>query len=201
MIPLTQQDLLSHAEYETQRAAFRQYVIALKKRRRISVGDLITLVFENRETVLFQIQEMIRTERIFDSDNIQEEIDVYNSLLPDRDELSATLFIEITDSDRIQELLNSFQEIDRPGTVAIQIGDQSIGADFEAGHSKEDKISAVHFVRFRMTRGVQQLLGNLAIPARLIVSHPYYHAVVDVPKSLREEWVKDLECSRGSREN
>ena len=82
MMALTQQDLLSHAEYEKNRANYRQRIIALKKRRRIAVGELVTLIFENRETVLFQIQEMIRTERIFDSDKIQDEIDVYNALLP-----------------------------------------------------------------------------------------------------------------------
>jgi len=195
MMALTQQDILSHAEYEKDRAAYRQRIIALKKRRRIALGDLITLVFENRETVLFQIQEMIRTERIFDSDKIQEEIEVYNSLLPDTNELSATLFIEITDSERIQELLDSFQELDRPGTVAIQIGEESIEADFEAGHSKEDKISAVHFVRFKTTESFRQQLGNADIPGHLTVSHPHYQARVEVPAIMRQEWLKDLEYS------
>ncbi|MDX1410979.1 MAG: DUF3501 family protein [Nitrospirales bacterium] len=192
MMALTQQDLLSHAEYEKARASYRQRIIALKKRRRIALGDLITLIFENRETVLFQIQEMIRTERISDSDKIQEEIDVYNSLLPNTNELSATLFIEITDSERIQELLDSFQELDRPGTVAIQMGDETIKAEFEAGHSKEDKISAVHFIRFKTTKVFRQQLENSGIPCHFVVSHPHYQARVDVPGTLREEWLQDL---------
>jgi hypothetical protein len=193
MIALTQQDLLSHAEYEKDRASYRQRIIALKKRRRIALGDLITLIFENRETVLFQIQEMIRIERIFDSDKIQEEIEMYNSFLPDTNELSATLFIEITDSERIQELLDSFQELDRPGTVAIHVGDEIIEADFEAGHSKEDKISAVHFVRFKTTEAFRQQLGNPDIPCHLVISHPHYQAHVEAPATMREEWLKDLE--------
>ena len=193
MMALTQQDLLSHAEYEKDRASFRQRIIALKKRRRIAVGELVTLIFENRETVRFQIQEMIRTERIFDSDKIQEEIDVYNSLLPATDELSATLFIEITDSERIQELLDSFQELDRPGTVTIQMKGEIIEANFEAGHSKEDKISAVHFVRFKTTEPFRQQLGNSDIPCHLMISHPHYQAKVEVPHLLRQEWRKDLE--------
>ena len=193
MMALTQQDLLSHAEYEKNRASFRQHIIALKKRRRIAVGELVTLIFENRETVLFQIQEMIRTERIFDSDKIQEEIDVYNSLLPDTNELSATLFIEITDSERIQDLLDSFQELDRPGTVTIQTTDQHIEANFEAGHSKEDKISAVHFVRFKTTEPFRQQLRQSDIPCHLVISHPHYQAKVEVPHTLRHEWWKDLE--------
>lgn len=192
MMTLTQQDLLSHAEYEKERAAYRQRIISLKKRRRIALGDLITLVFENRETVLFQIQEMIRTERIFDSDKIQEEIDVYNALLPNTNELSATLFIEITDSERIQELLDSFQELDRPGTIAIQMGDDSIEADFETGHSKEDKISAVHFVRFKTTEAFRRQLGNTKIPCYLVSSHPYYQAKVEISRTMRQEWLNDL---------
>ena len=86
MNKVTQQDLLSHADYEAQRPSIRQQIIALKKRRRVGIGELVTLIFENRETIIFQIQEMVRTERIFDETKIQEEIDVYNALLPDAEE-------------------------------------------------------------------------------------------------------------------
>ena len=192
MKPLTPQDLLSAAEYEQDRPIIRQRIIALKKRRRLSVGPLVTLVFENRETLLFQIQEMIRAERIFDPAKIQEECDVYNALLPDRDELSATLFIEITDSGKIQELLDSLRNIDQPDTVAIKVGDTSIFANFEAGHSKEDKISAVHFVRFSTTQAFRDLLAQPEIPAFLTITHPHYRAEVPVPNEMREEWLRDL---------
>ena len=89
MTPLTQTDLLSHADYETQRPAFQREVIGLKKRRRIEVGPLVTLIFENRETLRFQIQEMIRAERIFEPAKIQEELyfvslNLTNPLRPDR---------------------------------------------------------------------------------------------------------------------
>ncbi|MCA9473773.1 MAG: DUF3501 family protein [Nitrospirales bacterium] len=192
MNKITQHDLLSHADYEARRTAIRRDIIDLKKRRRVSVGDLVTLIFENRETLLFQIQEMIRTERIFDEAKIQEEIDVYNVLLPESGELSATLFIEITDSERIQELLDSFQEIDRSDTLAIRVGDQRIYAEFEAGHSKEDKISAVHFVRFKTNPAFRQSLGNFDLPASLCLTHPHHQAEVAVSKEMREEWLKDL---------
>ncbi len=192
MNKVTRQDLLSHAEYEAQRSTIRQHIIALKKRRRVAIGDLVTVIFENRETIIYQIQEMIRTERIFDDSKVQEEIDVYNALLPDAEELSATLFIEITDSERIEELLDSFQEIDRPDTLSIKIGDQAIFAEFEEGHSKEDKISAVHFVRFKTNAPFRQLLGDINIPASLSIVHPHYQAEVPATREMRQEWLKDL---------
>jgi len=192
MNKVTPQDLLSHADYEEQRPSTRQQIIALKKRRRVSIGDLVTVIFENRDTIISQIQEMLRTERIFDDVKIQDEIDVYNALLPETEELSATLFIEITDSERIQELLDSLQGIDRSDTLAIRVGDQATYAEFEAGHSKEDKISAVHFIRFKTHPTFRQLLGNFDIPASLNITHPHYQAEALVSKELREEWLKDL---------
>ena len=125
MNPLTPSDLLSHADYEAQRATFRQEIIALKKRRRIEVGPLVTLIFENRRTLLFQVQEMIRAERIFEPSKIQDELDVYNTLLPGPGELSATVMIEITTQERIKDILDSFQQFDRPDTLALTVGGSS----------------------------------------------------------------------------
>ena len=190
---VTPQELLSAADYEEQRTEIRQGIIALKKRRRITVGDYITLVFENRETVLFQIQEMLRTERIFAPEKIQEECDVYNALLPGTDELSATLFIEITDPDKIQELLDSFQSIDESNTVGIVVGEHQIFANFEAGHSKEDKISAVHFVRFLTTPAFRDHLAQPEKPAFLTITHPHYQAKALISPEMREEWLQDLQ--------
>ena len=190
---VTPQELLSAADYEEQRIEIRRRIIALKKRRRITVGDYITLVFENRETVLFQIQEMLRTERIFAPEKIQEECDVYNALLPGTDELSATLFIEITDSNKIQELLDSFQAIDESNTVGILVGEQQIFANFEAGHSKEDKISAVHFVRFLTTPAFLDHLAQPETAAFLTITHPHYQAKAPISSEMREEWLQDLQ--------
>lgn len=193
MIPLTPQDLIPYAEYELGRQAFRQRIIALKKRRRVALGEFITLVFENRETILFQIQEMIRTERIFDPQKVQEELDVYNALLPGPHELSATLFIEITDNDRMIELLNSFQHIDAPETLSLHIGPHITYGEFEGGHSKEDKISAVHFVRFPMPPELITLLADKREPASLHIRHPRHQAETPVSDTLRNEWLTDLQ--------
>lgn len=192
MKQLVQADLLPAAEYERQREQFRSQIIALKQRRRISVGPLISLVFENRETLRFQTQEMIRVEQILDPSKIQDELDVYNSLMPGSGEVSATLLIEITEQERMKEWLDVFMGLDHGETVAIRAGTEQVFGEFEGGHSHETKISAVHFVRFRPTTSMIAAFADLHVPITLTVHHHAYHAEVTVPGSMREEWLKDL---------
>ena len=192
MNPLSPQDLLPAPEYEQQREQFRSQIIALKQRRRISVGPLITLVFENRETLRFQTQEMIRVERIFDPHKVQEELDVYNVLMPGSGELSATLLIEITEQDRMKEWLDVFMGLDHGDTVAIRAETEQAFGLFEGGHSHETKISAVHFVRFRPSASMTAAFADLHVPVTLAVHHHEYYAEAPVPGSMREEWLKDL---------
>src|SRR4029078_4933735 len=135
-------------EYEIARPDFRRRVIASKSRRRVAVGPLVTLVFENRDTALFQIQEMLRAERIVDPARVQDEIDGYNTLLPDPGEVAATLFIEVTDPASVKPVLDSFIGLDEGRSLRLRIGEDDFFAVFEAGHGREDKISAVHYVRF-----------------------------------------------------
>ena len=189
---LTPQDLLPAGAYELQRAEFRSQIIAIKQRRRISIGPLITLVFENRETLRFQTQEMIRVEQILDSHKVQEELDVYNALMPGSGELSATLLIELTEQDRMKEWLDVLMGLDHGETVAIRAGTEQAFGLFEGGHSHETKISAVHFVRFRPTASMIASFADLHVPVALTVHHHVYHAEAPVPGSMREEWLKDL---------
>ena len=189
---LTPQDLLPVAAYEQQREPFRSQIIALKQRRRISVGPLITLVFENRETLRFQTQEMIRVEQILDPHKVQEELDVYNALMPGAGELSATLMIEITEQDRMKEWLDMFMGLDHGEKIAICARTEQVFGEFEGGHSHETKISAVHFVRFRPTASMTASFADLHVPVTLTVHHHEYHADTPVPGSMREEWLKDL---------
>ena len=189
---LTSQDLLPAAAYEQQREPFRSQIIALKQRRRISVGPLITLVFENRETLRFQTQEMIRVEQILAPHKVQEELDVYNALMPGSGELSATLMIEITEQDRMKEWLDVFMGLDHGEKIAIRAGTEQVFGLFEGGHSHETKISAVHFVRFRPTASMTAAFADLRQSVMLTVHHHTYHAEVPVPGSMREEWLKDL---------
>lgn len=192
MNQLTQQDLLSHADYERERDSFRQRIIALKRRRRIEVGGRISLVFENRDTLRFQVQEMIRAERIFDPARIQDELDVYNALLPEAGELSATLFIEITEQDRIKPYLDALQGIDRGETVALVAGSQTVWGVFEGGHSNEEKLSAVHFVRFQPSKTWIEALAAKGAQATVAIRHPACQASAPVPEALRQEWLADL---------
>ncbi|MEW6248061.1 MAG: DUF3501 family protein [Nitrospirota bacterium] len=198
---LTLDDVISYAEYERQRDEFRARIIALKRRRRIPVGDLVTLVFENRDTIQFQIQEMIRVEHIFDPRKIQAELDVYNALLPAGGQLSATLFIEVTEQEQIQPILDLFQGIDRGEKVAIAAGPHVVYGEFEGGRSKEEKISAVHFVRFRTTAEFVKALADERSPVTLTVHHGRYRAQAVVPPEMRQEWLEDLglkaEATRG----
>jgi hypothetical protein len=192
MKPLAKADLLSYEAYERSRDSFRQRIIELKQRRRLSIGDKVTLVFENRDTIQFQVQEMIRAERIVDPDKVQRELDVYNALLPGDGELSATLFIEITDSDQIERELGAFQGIDRGQIVAIRAGPSAVYGQFEAGHSKEDKMSAVHFVKFSPSpewiRDVAQEGATVAIR----IDHSAYRREAKVSDEMRQEWLEDL---------
>ena len=192
---LTRDDVLSIDEYERQRESFRSRIIALKQRRRISIGPLITMVFENRDTLRFQIQEMIRVERILDPEKVQDELDVYNALLPGENELSATLLIEITEEAKMKEWLDRFMGLDHGPKLSIKAGAETVYGAFESGHSHETKISAVHFVRFRPSGKMKSAFADLREPVSLTVDHNGYREAVPVPGTMREEWLSDLNSS------
>jgi hypothetical protein len=161
------------------------------------VGDRITLVFENRETVLFQIQEMVRAERIVEDRKIQDEIDAYEPLLPGNGELSATLFIEIPElvhmsPDAVRKAVNRFRGLDRDGGVSLRVGGVVLAARFEDGHSKEEKMAAVHYLRFPVPAAAREALHDPAARVRLVIDHPDYEAEADVPPGMRAELLRDL---------
>jgi hypothetical protein len=178
-------------EYEKVREAFRREIIALKQRRRVAVGDRLSFLFENRQTVLFQIQEMVRAERIVVDARVQDEIDVYNELIPAPGELSATMMIEIEDKAEIQPVLDGLMGIDSGEHVWLQIGRElAIAGQFEAGHSKEDKIAAVHFVRFPLPPAARHAFARE--PVTLVVAHPGYRARTELSAETRAALLADL---------
>jgi Protein of unknown function (DUF3501) len=183
------EDIMGLSAYEKVRDRFRQRVIELKKKRRVAVGDRVSLVFENRDTVIFQIQEMLRAEKITDLDKIRDEIETYNALLPEPGELSATLFLEIEDQVRLREELLKFLGIDE--AVFLRVGNHSIHARFEEGHSKEDKISAVQYVRFPFSdEGLQAFVRGEK--TELMIDHPNYRMSVSLAPETRQSLIEDL---------
>jgi hypothetical protein len=182
-------DILGFSAYEKVRQQFREEIIEKKKKRRISVGEKVSIVFENRDTVIFQIQEMLRAEKITDLDKIREEIAVYNELIPNPGELSATLFLEIEDQANLREDLLKFLGIDE--AVSLKVGGHVVPGRFEEGRSKEDKISAVQYVRFPLSPQARQaLLGGEA--AELVIDHPNYKARAALAADARQSLAQDL---------
>ena len=196
MNPITIQDIQNLHDYEIARSDTRRRVIDLKKRRRVALGPLMTLVFENRDTVRFQIQEMLRAERIVRPEKVQEEIDVYNELLPEPGQIAATLFIEVTDPAAVQSTLDGFVGLDEPGRLVLALGGRTFPAVFAAGQSRDDRISAVHYVRFPVDGEGARLMTE-GVPAVLIVDHGGYRAEAVLPKETIEELRGDLEPDRG----
>ncbi len=187
MRKLTVSDVLPRAEYEKVRPEFRRRVIEVKKRRRVALGEFLSVVFENRDTVLFQIQEMIRTERIDDPAEILQEVEVYNDLIPGDGELRATLFIEIPDPDRLQRMLPRLVGVE--GALSLCIGDKEVVPGLpDPGRSKEDKTSTVHYLTFRLSPAAQEALRRGEDPVFLVVDHPEIRARAE----LRPETVAAL---------
>lgn len=189
MKKVTLEDIMGLGAYEKVREEFRRRIIELKQKRRVAIGDKVSVVFENRDTVIFQVQEMLRAEKITDLDKIRDEIEVYNSLIPESGELSATLFLEIEDQSRIREELLKFLGIDE--AVFLKFAGYSIHARFEEGHSKEDKISAVQYIRFRF--GQEQIKAFAsAAEAELAIDHPNYKASAVLGPQTRRSLIEDI---------
>lgn len=186
-------DVLNFFEYEKVRAAMRARIIELKRVRRVTVGKHLSFVFENRDTVLFQIQEMCRVERITEDAKVQDEIDVYSALLPTPNELSASLFIEITDKEEIQPVLDRFMGIDVGPTVWMQVGKEfAVPGQFEPGRSDEEKgkLSAVHFVRFAFSPEAARAFATS--PVSLVVDHPAERDRVELSAETKTQLLLDL---------
>jgi PAS domain S-box-containing protein len=188
------EEIVGRDRYEALRQDYRARVIALKRDRRVSVGDRVTLLFENRETLRFQVQEMLRVERIDSPQAVQAELDVYNELIPSAGELSATLFIEITESARIKAELDRLLGIDRHVAFVLgeDPGETRVRAQFDARQMETDRVSAVQYLRFRFDPMAAARLRDRAVRARLRIDHPRYKAEAEVSEPLRAQLVADL---------
>ena len=194
MDKLTRVDLLSLEQYAEQREQFRKDVMQHKRNRRLELGTNATLYFEDRLTMQYQVQEMLRIERIFEAEGIEEELGAYNPLIPDGSNWKATFMIEFTDADERQAMLKQLVGIENH--VWMQVGDldriRPI-ADEDLERSDEDKTSAVHFLRFELSAEQVAALQDGAELAAGLDHENYRVDVRPVAENVRESLVADLD--------
>jgi hypothetical protein len=192
---LTVDDIVDHRAYERERDEFRAAIIAMKKRRRIALGDHLTILFENTDTMRWQVQEMARAERMLTDDAIAGEVATYNELIPDPGELSATLFLELTSDELLREWLPKLRGIEF--AVRFDLGPRDAKASRVAAVprdeerlTRDDVTTTVHYLRFPFDAEQRELLATG--PARLVVDHPEYKVWVELTDAQRAELAGDF---------
>ncbi len=192
---LTLADISDLRAYERQRDAFRREVIALKKIRRVQLGPIVTVVFESRVTVRFQVQEMARAERMATDAEVQAELDVYNSLVPAPGELSMTVFVELVSEAELREWLPKLVGIEKSLALRLGAGAQArrVGAVVEPSHAsqltREEVTASVHYVRIALDPAAAGCFG--AGPAWLVSDHPHYRHEAELSPATRASIVAD----------
>jgi hypothetical protein len=191
---LTLDEVVGLEAYAALRPAYRDAIIAYKRERRLPIGENVTLLFEDRETLRFQVQEMLWVERIAESDKIQNELDVYNELMPGEGELSATLFIEITQAEQIRPELDRLIGIDEH--VSLELGPEGncecIRAQFDPKQLEEDRISAVQYIRFALDPAQARRFCTPDVPARVRIDHSSYPRSAALPEITRANLIRSL---------
>ncbi|HHJ13027.1 MAG TPA: DUF3501 family protein [Gammaproteobacteria bacterium] len=190
---LNPEDLYSLEEYARIRDDFRRKVMAHKRNRRVPLGDIAALYFEDRLTMQYQIQEMLRIERIFEPEGIREELDTYNPLIPDGSNLKATFMIEVPDVAERQRRLVELKGIEDMVWLRVEGFDPVFAiADEDLERENEEKTSSVHFLRFELTpEMVSAMKAGAALGAG--VTHPSCtHQLEPLPEAVRASLVADL---------
>jgi hypothetical protein len=189
---LTRDDLYSLEKYASIRPDFRASIMEHKEGRRLAIGPHATLYFEDRLTMQYQVQEMLRLERIFEADAIQEELDVYNALIPDGHNWKATFMIEYADANERRAALARLIGIEKAVWMQVQGSERVYPiANEDMDRETAHKTAAVHFLRFELTRGMISAIKN---GASLFagVSHPNYNQEVVAPQRVRDALAADL---------
>lgn len=193
MPPITRDSLMSLEQYARERKAFRARVLAHKKDRTLPLGDHLTLIFEDELTIRYQIQEMLRIEKIFEEDGINGELEAYNPLVPDGSNFKATLLIEYPDVEERRQRLARLKGIEDAVWVRVEGCDRVPAiADEDLVRENEEKTSAVHFLRFELTPAMKDRLKQ-GVALAVGVDHPEYTAAVAaVGENLRRSLLADL---------
>jgi len=189
---LKREDLFSLEEYAEQRSNIRKNVMNVKKLREVNLGEHIRLLFENHQTVQYQIQEMLRIEKIFEAEGIQDELDVYGPLIPDGSNLKATMMIEYTDVVERTKALSNLIGIEK--SIYFQVGNhQNVYAicNEDLERETDEKTSAVHFMRFEFE---QAMIADFykGTNVKIGVSHPNYDYEIILDKRVQDELNQDF---------
>ena len=193
MNKLTPADLLSLEAYHKERTRLRAEVLAHKRNRQVGIGPNVTLYFEDRLTVRYQVQEMLRVERIFENEAIAEELESYNPLIPDGTNLKATMMLEYLDVAERRTALAQLGGIEHATYVEVgALGRVFAHADEDLPRTEADKTAAVHFLRFELDSAMCAALKGGAT-LKLGVDHARYVHEVDAPAAVRASLVADLD--------
>jgi hypothetical protein len=190
MKPITRDELLELGAYEKIREAFLRSVIERKKVRYVKLGEHMTALFENRDTVLLQIQEMLRTERITQEAAIAHELATYNELVPGERELSLTLFVEYGDRDERERMLTALAGLE--DKFRLRVGDALVSVIPDSRGTDPTRTMAVHYLKLPMTEATFAAFRDGSAPVSLEVAHPAYSASTELSaatlKSLRDDF-------------
>ena len=192
MNPLTRENLLSLEQYAEKRQEFRAQVIEHKKNRRVDIGPNLSLYFEDRLTIQYQVQEMLRIERIFEAAAIEEELEAYNPLIPDGSNLKCTAMFEFTDVTERRRRLAELSGVENHVWLQVDDLDKVYAiANEDLERSTDEKTSAVHFMRFELTGKMKQALAEGA-PLSFGVEHDLYRYKVRLNEPTRRALLGDL---------
>ncbi len=194
MQKLQRPDLFSLEKYAEVRDDFRRRVIAHKKNRRVPLGPMAALYFEDRLTMQYQVQEMLRIERIFEASGIQEELDAYNPLIPDGSNWKATFMVEVPDEDERRRRLAELIGIEDKVWVRVEGFEPVFAiADEDLERDTGDKTSSVHFLRFELSPGMVEAARAGAALAAGVAHENYSHQLDPLPENIRASLVADLD--------
>jgi len=193
MPKLSPASLMTLEAYAKARKEFRVQVIAHKKTRTVHLGDHVTLIFEDELTMRYQVQEMLRAEKIFEERGIQDEIDAYNPLIPDGRNFKATMMIEYEDVEERRVALGKLKGIEDKAWVRVEGSSRVYAiADEDLERANDEKTSAVHFLRFELTKEMAEAL-KYGVGLAIGIDHPHCQASLDpVSPEIRAALVKDL---------
>ena len=196
MAKLQLDDIADLRAYERERAQFRRAVIDVKKKRRVHLGPVVTLLFENADTVRFQIQEMARAEKILTDEGIQTELDVYNPLIPEPGHLAATLFIELTSDEQLREWLPKLVGIEDSIELRLGPADQprvvrsAVDADHRKQLTRHEVTASVHYLHLSLSPDDVEAFA--VGPVALASNHPRYQHAVVLADDTHAELLRDL---------